>query len=33
MTFQASDLKEKQFLDFLDDNFHSIKLLYKKGSL
>jgi len=31
MNFQASDLKEKQFLDLLDDKFNSIKLLYTKG--
>ena len=31
MTFQASNLRGKQFLDLLDDNLHSIKLSYKKG--
>ena len=31
MTFQASDLRGKQFLDLLDDNFHSIEPSYKKG--
>ena len=29
MTFQASDLRGKQFLDLLDDNFHSIEPSYK----
>jgi len=33
MTFQASDRKEKHFLDLLDDNFNTIKPAYtKKGS-
>jgi len=32
MTFQASDGKERQFLDLLDDNFNVIRLSYtKKG--
>ena len=30
MTFQASDGKEKQFLDLLDDDFNTIKLAYTK---
>jgi len=31
MTFQASDLKEKQFLDLLDENIIIIELSYTKG--
>ena len=31
MTFQASNLRGKQFLNLLDDDLHSIKLSYKKG--
>jgi len=31
MTFQASDGKEKHFLDLLDDNFNTIKPVYIKG--
>ena len=31
MTFQASDGKEKHFLDLLDDNFNTIKPAYTKG--
>ena len=31
MTFQASDLKEKQFLNLLDDNNNIIKPSYTKG--
>jgi len=31
MTFQASDSKENQFLDLLDDNDNIIKLSYIKG--
>ena len=31
MTFQASDLKEKQFLDLLDNNNNIIELSYIKG--
>jgi len=31
MTFQASDLKEKQFLDLLDDKNNIIKPSYSKG--
>ena len=30
MTFQASDRKEKQFLNLLDNNFNTIKLAYTK---
>jgi len=30
MTFQASDGKEKHFLDLLDDNFNTIKPAYTK---
>jgi len=32
MTFQVSDFKGKQFLDFLDNELYSIELLYTKGS-
>jgi len=31
MMFQALDLKEKQFLDLLNDNYNIIKLSYVKG--
>jgi len=31
MTFQASDGKEKHFLDLLDDNFNTIVPAYTKG--
>jgi len=31
MTFQASDLKENQFLDLLEDDNNIIKLFYVKG--
>jgi len=31
MTFQASDGKEKHFLDLLDDNFNTIEPAYTKG--
>ena len=31
MTFQASDFKEKQFLDLLDSNNNIVKLSYIKG--
>jgi len=31
MTFQASDGKEKHFLDLLDDDFNPIELSYTKG--
>ena len=31
MTFQASDLKEKQFLDLLNDDSNIIELSYTKG--
>ena len=31
MTFQASDLKEKQFLDLLNNNDNIIELSYIKG--
>ena len=33
ITFQASDLKENQFLDLLDDNNNIIELSYVKGGL
>jgi len=33
MMFQASDLKENQFLDLLDDNNNIIELSYTKGGL
>ena len=33
MTFQASDLKENQFLDLLNDNNNIIELSYIKGGL
>ena len=33
ITFQASDNKERYFLDLLDDNFNSIELTYTKGGL
>jgi len=33
MTFQASDTKEKYFLDLVDGNDKPIKLLYIKGGL
>jgi len=33
MTFQASDGKERYFLDLLDDNFNVIKPSYTKGGL
>ena len=33
MTFQASNLKENQFLDLLDDNNNIIELSYVKGGL
>ena len=33
MIFQAFDLKDNHFLDFLDNNFHNIKLLYIKENL
>jgi len=32
MTFQASDGKERHFLDLVDDNFKDIKLSYTKES-
>jgi len=32
MTFYASDSKERNFLDLLDDNLNSIKLSSSKGS-
>ena len=31
MTFQASDGKERQFLNLLDDNLNTIELSYIKG--
>jgi len=31
MMFQASDLKEKQFLDLLDNENNIIELSYSKG--
>jgi len=31
MTFQASNLKSNQFFELLDNEFHTIKLLYIKG--
>ena len=33
MTFQASNLKEKQFLNLLDDKINTIELSYTKESL
>jgi len=33
MTFQASNLKENQFLDLLDNNNNIIELTYVKGGL
>ena len=30
MTFQASNLKSNQFFELLDNEFHTIKLLYIK---
>ena len=33
MTFQVSDFKGKQFLNFLDNELYSIKPSYTKGSL
>ena len=33
MTFQASNLKENQFLDLLDNNNNIIELSYVKGGL
>ena len=33
MRFQASDGKGNNFLDLLDNNFNTIKLLYIKGGL
>ena len=32
MIFQASDEKDRQFLDLVDDNFENIELSYTKGS-
>ena len=32
MMFQASNLKSTHFLDLLDDELHTIELLYIKGS-
>ena len=31
MIFQASDLESTHFLDLLDDELHTIELLYIKG--
>ena len=31
MTFQASDGKERHFLDLVDDNLKTIELSYTKG--
>ena len=33
MMFQASDTKERNFLELLDDNSNIIELIYSKGSL
>ena len=32
MTFQASDSKKRNFLELLNDNLNTIKLMYSKGS-
>ena len=31
MNFQASDKKERNFLDLLDNNLNIIELIYSKG--